>query len=303
MKIGLIGLGRWGKVYLGALLNIPRVKFIHVAGRPEQKHDAQESPSIRFTENWLEVCLNTSLSGVIVASPPHTHYEIAKLAMERKISVFVEKPFTLCPEQTHALYNLSQGNGVLCMVNYTHLFSPAYQDLKLSVSKAGGIRHIFSEGFSSGPYRKDISVLWDWGAHDLAMCIDLLNESPEFMQVSELVSGNENPLAKLLMLEMTFPSKIKSRSVFGNASEFKRRDLCVVCDDGCFVYDGLSSGLSKQFSSRVFSCDSQRFRLQQTPLERAILEFLDYLELGKRSHYTLNLATKVNHALSKLETF
>ena len=301
MKIGLIGLGRWGKNYLGTLLSIPSVKFVHVAGRPEQKPNAQEFPGIRFTENWLEVCRDTSLSGVIVATPPQTHYEIAKLAIERKMPVLVEKPFTLCREQTHALYKLSQDSGVLCMVNYIHLFSPAYQDLKLGVSRAGEIRRIFSEGFSSGPYRKDVSVLWDWGAHDLAMCIDLLNESPEFMKMSELDSGNENPLAKLLTLNLTFPSKVKSRSVFGNASEFKRRDFCVVCDDGCFVYDGLSSGLSKQFSPRVFSYDSQRFRVQQTSLERAILEFLEYLKLGKRVHYTLKLAIKVNGALSKLE--
>jgi predicted dehydrogenase len=303
MRIGLIGLGRWGQNYLGALLNTPSVEFVHVAGRKEQRPDAQGFSNIKFTENWLEVCHDTSLSGVIVATPPQTHYAIAKLALERKIPVLVEKPLTLNLEHTHDLCKISQKSGVLCMVNYIHLFSAAYQDLKQNVSRSGRIRSVYSEGYSCGPYRKDISVLWDWGAHDLAMCIDLLNESPEVIEVSELVVENKNPYAKLLMLNLTFPSKIKSRSVFGNASEFKRRDLCVICDDGCFVYDALSLGLSKQFSTQFFSYNSERFRVQQTPLELAILEFLKHLTLGGHEHYTMQLALKVNQILSKLESF
>jgi predicted dehydrogenase len=300
MRIGLIGLGRWGKNYLTLLSKLPEIEFVHAAGRLNQKPDAKEFPNILFTENWLEVCHDTSLNGIIIASPPKTHYEIAKLAIELGTPVLVEKPFTLCPKQTLALSKLSRNNGVLCMVNYTHLFSPAYRDLKSNIVRSGKINSIFSEGFSSGPYRTNVPVLWDWGSHELSMCIDLIGESPKSMKVSEIVKSKENPLAKLLMLKFTFPSKIEVRAVFGNASEFKRRDFCVVCEDGCFLYDGLSAGLSKQFSSRVFSCDADRFKVQKTSLECAVIEFLDYLRLGKNLHFTLELATKVNRTLETL---
>lgn len=300
MRIGLIGLGRWGKNYLTALSKFPEIELVHVAGRIYQKPIADEFPVMMFSEDWHEVCCNNSLHGIIVATSPQNHYEVASLALSRGIPILVEKPFTLCSDQTLALFNLSRNTEVFCMVNYIHLFSPGYQDLKSNIIKCGKVMSIFSEGYSSGPYRTGVPVLWDWGCHDLAMCIDLLDEAPDSIRMSELATVTEDPRAKLLILTMSFPSKVMARSVVGNASEFKRRDFCVVCEDGCFVYDGLSAGLSKQFSLENFSYHAEGFRIQRSSLDCAVHEFVTSLKLGCRNHHTLELAVKVNQTLATL---
>jgi predicted dehydrogenase len=62
-------------------------------------------------------------------------------------------------------------------VDHLFLFHPAYEWLKANVS-ASSIVRIESEGGNSGPYRKGYSPLWDYGAHDLAMILDLLGKDP-----------------------------------------------------------------------------------------------------------------------------
>ncbi len=42
----------------------------------------------------------------------------------------------------------------------------------------GGARAIQSVGGAQGPFRPGVPVLWDWAPHDIAMCLDLVGETP-----------------------------------------------------------------------------------------------------------------------------
>ena len=299
MRLGLIGLGRWGSNYLDNLLKISAVEYIHVAARKIQYEDKKKC-NVQFTEDWREVCKDSRINGLIIAVSPESQYEVTKYALNMGIPLLVEKPFTLNKKHAHELINLSKNSNVLCMVGYTHIYSKGYQDLKLSVKKSGGIRNIYSEGISQGPYRINTPVLWDWGSHDIAMCIDLLNEKPRSATVKAIYKNSANPLSGLFEMNMVFGSGIMARCIVGNASEFKRRDFCVICDEGTFLYDGLSAGLSKQYSAKVFSSDISRFKTQITPLECVINEFIGAIENQLKYHYTLDLAKNVNETLDKI---
>jgi predicted dehydrogenase len=300
MKLGLIGLGRWGSNYLDNLLRIRSVEFIYVAGRRHQYSYRSES-KVAYTEDWREVCNDSRINGLIIAVSPGSQYEITKYALQNRIPVLVEKPFTLSKEHTDELINISKDNNVLCMVGYTHNFSNGYQDLKKSVLQCGDIRNLFSEGLSQGPFRKNVPVLWDWGCHDIAMCIELLNQKPKSATVKSIFKNPTNTSSEVMEIKLDFGSNILARCIVGNASEFKRRDFCVICDNGAFIYDGLSGGLSKQYSTAVFSNDSNRFKMQTTPLECVLNEFINALESQKNYHYTLDLAKEVNETLAHIK--
>jgi predicted dehydrogenase len=300
MKLGLIGLGRWGSNYLDNLLRIRSVESINVAGRGHQYRNRSES-NVSYTEDWKEVCNDSRISGLIIAVSPGSQYEITKYALQNRIPVLVEKPFTLSKEHTDELINLSKDNNVLCMVGYTHIFSSGYQDLKRSVLQCGDIRKLFSEGLSHGPFRNNVPILWDWGCHDIAMCIDLLNQKPQSATVKLIFKHPMNLSSEVLELNLDFGSNLLARCIVGNASEFKRRDFCVICDNGTFIYDGLSGGLSKQYTNAVFSNDSNRFKMQITPLECVLNEFINSLDSKKKYHYTLDLAKEVNDTLANIK--
>jgi len=300
MRIGLIGLGRWGSIFLQNLDLNPSIELIIAAGKSNQVTTQQKSKKIKLTDDWMKVSSDTSLDGLIIACPPVNQYEVVKYAIKTSIPLLVEKPFTLCSIQTVELANLTKKNNIFCMIDYTHLFSLGYQDLKKCVSLSGAVKNIFSEGLSIGPIRPNVPVLWDWGSHDISMCIDLLEESPSSITVETIHKNLDKHNSEILKIHMHFDSNIEARCVVGNASQFKRRDFCVVCDKGVFVYDGLSSGLSKQYSNEVISNDLNRYNIQKSPLENVIDEFLNSIKLNKTSHFTLDLATRVNDVLDRV---
>ena len=300
VRLGLIGLGRWARNYLSTINRMPGVEVVCVAGRDHQQAILEDFPGTSFTNDWRKVCLDSSLDGIIVATSPESHFEITKYLIEANIPALVEKPFTLSAEKTDGLYSLATDIGSLCMVNYIHLFSPGFRDLKSRVRNAGRIEFIVSENVSPGPYRVNVPVLWDWGCHELAMCIDLLDELPDSFLPLRQVQTGPNASSEIFELRLRFKPDIAVLSTFGNAAEFKRRDFCVVCENGVFVYDGLSDGLAKQYSQVLPRVDFFGRQTQASPLECAIAEFLVAINLGQTQHRTLKLAMQVNQILSKL---
>jgi predicted dehydrogenase len=301
LRIGLIGLGRWGRRYVESLLKMPDVELGGIAGRAHQIDCLEDSLKELFNDDWRVICEDPSLDGVIVATSPESHYEIVKFTLERGLPTLVEKPFTLSASQTDELYFLSQKLNILCMVNYIHLYSRGYKDLKQNVSFSGRVREIYSESFAYGPFRSGVPVLWDWGCHDISMCIDLLGKTPEGILKQVSLTSQAQPNAEILTAELRFSEDVVAKLTFGNLAEVKRRDLCVVCDGGIFVYDGLSRGLSKNYTRALISDDPLRFKQQPAPLECAIIEFINCIRRGDRMHFTLDLARRVNEVLSGLE--
>jgi predicted dehydrogenase len=299
MRLGLLGFGRWGKTYYKTLMQMPAVDLIAIAGRPHQLGDMDPHSRVTVREDWRAVCEDPSIDGIIVATPPETHYEIVKFCLERNLPALVEKPFTLCSALTEELRKLSRHRKVLCMVNYIHLYSAGYKDLKEHVAAAGKVNEIYSEAFAYGPFRPNVPVLWDWGCHDVAMCIDILGRSPQKIKKNVVLTSQFQPNAELIALEFKFSEDTIARCIFGNLGEFKRRDFCVVCEEGVFAYDGLSSGLSKNYSQIAFPGEPSRFHQQLSPLECAITEFINHIASDEYVHHTLDLASLVNRILSK----
>ena len=298
LRVGLIGLGRWGENCLNTLVELPDVSLARVAGRQHQRRLLESVRDVHFSTDWREVCLDSSLDALVVATPPSTQHEIVSFALDVGLPVLVEKPCTVSLRQCESLCNLSTKRNTLCMVDYVHLFSRGYQHLKSSISLEDDVRHIFTENFAPGPYREDVSVLLDWGCHDLAMCIDLLDEQPCSVVIKDIFQSKANPLGEVMTLELEFLSGVRAICTFGNGAEFKRRDFAVLCRDVCFVYDGLRDGLAMQFSIKGKSTNVQDYSTQPLPLECAINEFTKQIRGRSVSHPSLLLASHVHHALA-----
>ena len=303
LKLGLIGLGRWGQNYVRTIRNSPGLQLRRAAGRVHQSSVLGDDPFTDFTSDWRDVCDDTSLDGVIVATPPHTHYEIVCRTLEAGLPVMVEKPFTASLQECKDLFGHAEQKQVFCMVNFIHIYSRGYQHLKSCLGATAGIRHIFTENFAPGPYRTDIQVLWDWGSHDVAMCIDLLSEKPTRVEMADCFSLASNPLGQLLTVVLSFPSGVKATCTFGNGAGFKRRCFAVVHDDGCLVYDGFSDGLAMQFSENKKHCSDEIFIRQPSPLECSLNEFSRCILLGATSHPSLSLAVAVHVALEAAKQY
>ncbi len=119
---------------------------------------------------------------VHIAASTTAHYDLAKLFLENKIPVLVEKPIAATTEQAENLCELSEKNNTLLTVGHIERFNPAFQFLK---DNSQGVNYL--EINRLAPFRSrgsDVSVLHDLTIHDIDIISWLFNSPIEFFEVS-----------------------------------------------------------------------------------------------------------------------
>ena len=239
--VGLAGAGRWGRNYIRTIASVPELQLARVASGNHETAALLPAGCL-LVGDWRELIDPEAIDGIVIATPPGTHAEIARSAISAGIPVLVEKPLALTATDARAVRDLAAERGVFVLVEHTHLFSPAFRALKDLVRRHGGVREIRSEASNHGPYRRDVSVLWDWGPHDVAMCLDLVQQAPA-SAVCSLIEGSprDDGMAETVTVALSFPSGVPAEIRLSNAKERTRRFL-VRCADGAEVlYDDASA--------------------------------------------------------------
>jgi len=103
MKVAVVGAGYWGKNLIRTFNNLGMLSAIY-----DLNEELLESYKIDSVYNEVEFgkdytyCLKRwDIDGIVIATPPGTHYSIAKTALMHDKHVFVEKPMTL--NEGHAI--------------------------------------------------------------------------------------------------------------------------------------------------------------------------------------------------------
>ena len=178
LNIGLIGLGRLGRVYARDLATrIPETRLPAVAdvspGLAAQI--AEEFDVAEAYQDPREMIASRSVDAVVIVSPTHTHKDLAIAALERGKPVFCEKPLALslaaCREVQDAV---TRHNGFFQM-GFMRRFDPGYVAGKKQVDEGRiGTPCVF-KATSRDPYRPSLEyanpassggILVDMGIHD-----------------------------------------------------------------------------------------------------------------------------------------
>lgn len=237
VRLGLIGAGRWGKICLRTIQALsPHACLAAVAsGNPATAAlvDCPVHPS------WRDLLEAGQCDAVVITTPPATHAEISIAALEAGLPVFIEKPLTLRPDQARAVRATALRCGLPALVDHIHLFSPAFRTLLAMAPHLGSVLAIEAMAGKPGAMRDDASVLWDWGAHDVAMCLTLMGSLPE-IQSAKIVSRllYADGIGDVIELALNFggvPARLQMGCMSG-----RQRIFTVHCQGGTLVYDDLA---------------------------------------------------------------
>lgn len=239
ITVGVIGAGRWGKNIIKTLDTLPEaeVRFI-VAESEHTLSNYKEHSAQKVTDHTL--LLKEKLDVVFVATPPSTHFSIAKDFLENGTHVFIEKPLTLSVKEALALRDLSAKSGKIIFVGHIHLYNPAYKKMKeIIVGKK--IKLIVGEGSNNGPFRDDYSSLSDWAPHDLSVMLDLLQEMPKSVQAWGVnLSRPQSALYDLSVVKLIFPSGAVGMISVSWLLPQKKKKITVVTDSDSVVFDDVA---------------------------------------------------------------
>lgn len=172
LRIGIVGLGRIGRMHARHIAQEDGVDEIVLIGRHEGKlQDAEaqlnselapsagpdlrgaHAPSAGGRTPGIETVLlsddwTSGLDGVVIASSTHTHPSLTGTALAAGIPVLVEKPIGLELEETAALAAEFEALDVPIMVAYHRRYDEGFQNLRECIrsGELGTIRVIHSVG-------------------------------------------------------------------------------------------------------------------------------------------------------------
>lgn len=188
MRVGVIGYGYWGPNLVRNFAESPHFEVAMVSDLDENKRKRvkMRHPNVKTTARADELIKATDIDLVAIATPVHTHFELAMAALKAGKHVFVEKPITTNAEEAMRLIDEADKRGTILAVDHTFLFTGAVRKLKELVAKKalGNVYYYDSVRVNLGLFQSDVSVVCDLAVHDFAITDYLFNEQPEIVSAS-----------------------------------------------------------------------------------------------------------------------
>lgn len=283
LRAGLVGAGPWGRNYIRTIAGLPALTLARVASRNSQtKHLVP--PGCTVSADWREVVGAADVDAVIVATPPATHAGIVLAAIDAGRPVLVEKPMTLDIGSAGQIVAAAERSAILVMVDHVHLFHPAFRELKHVVAEQGPVRAIRARAGGHGPYRPDLGVLWDWGPHDVAMCMDLLGAEPVAVNAQMLERRRMgDAFGERLQMMLRFPGEVSAEIRLSTLDD-RHRSFEVELDSRVLRYDA-----------------SPPAAPEDLPLARALAEFAQAIRAGATTPKSVELGAAVVRTLAHCE--
>jgi inositol 2-dehydrogenase len=178
LRVGLLGLGRLGRIYARDLgQRIARTRLAAVAdpleGRAEEL--ARQLEGTRAYTDPRALLDDPEVETVVVASPTRTHKDLVLAAAARGLPIFCEKPPALTLAETLAMKEALARSGVFFQMGFMRRFDAGYAAAKRQ-AEAGAIgRPVVFKSTSRDPFppgpeyldpKSSGGLLMDMGVHD-----------------------------------------------------------------------------------------------------------------------------------------
>jgi predicted dehydrogenase len=182
IKIAVIGYGYWGPnlVRNFAAASDCQVSAVTDFDASKLAACARLYPGTTTTTNYRDVLANPEIDAVAIATPAHSHFDLAMEALRAGKHVLVEKPLAQSSDQVRRLIDEAARRKLTLMVDHTFVYTPAVQKISQLISDGslGKIYYYNGTRASLGLFQKDVNVIWDLAVHDISIIRHILKEMP-----------------------------------------------------------------------------------------------------------------------------
>jgi inositol 2-dehydrogenase len=178
LKVGLIGLGRLGRVYAQDLgRRIPETRLVAVADvDPAAVAEVTRDLGIPAgTTDPRALLDDQNVEAVVIASPTKTHKDLVCAAAERGKTTFCEKPPALSLAETAAMKEAVERSKIFFQMGLMRRFDPGYAAARRHVAEGMVGRVVLFRSTSRDPHRTTLEyadprssggMIMDMGIHD-----------------------------------------------------------------------------------------------------------------------------------------
>ena len=284
INIGVIGVGHLGIHHVKHYKNIRNIDLVGIydIDIDRSKYVAEKYKTIFFED--LKKLIN-KVDALSIVAPTPNHFKIAKLCLENKKHVFIEKPITVNIKEADTLLRLGIKNSVIIQVGHIERLNPA-----LLALKPYKIKPKFIEIQRLAPYTvrgTDVPVVLDKMIHDIDILLSLVNSKVDSVQatgISIITNSLDIAHARIKFKNGSVASLMSSRIAQTDVRKIKvfQKDLYSTID--------LLKGLTE-----IYTIEKKKY------LKSKILDSTTFDRNGEKRYITYMKPKIKNHDALQLE--
>ncbi len=187
LRVGLLGYGAIGNEHSAAVSNTDGLMLAAIADPDSGRRQvaAADAPDAQMFADSHEMLESGAIDLVIVSTPPNSHAQWAREALERNIHVVLEKPMALTTAQCDELIALADQRDRTLVVYQNRRFDPDFVTMRRLMNE-GTIGEAFHYESFVGGYRRpcdfwhsDVEVsggaIFDWGSHFIDQILNVFD--------------------------------------------------------------------------------------------------------------------------------
>jgi predicted dehydrogenase len=144
VRIGVVGLGRFGRLHALTLAGLPEAKLVAlVARRPESLQKfSEELPGVPAWTNLEQAIAEADADAWIVACTTAAHVPVARALLAAGKTVLLEKPISENLDEARSLAPLVKPDSSNLMLGHIVLFNTEFQQLQEEVARRGKLAYL-----------------------------------------------------------------------------------------------------------------------------------------------------------------
>jgi predicted dehydrogenase len=267
LRVGVVGLGQWGRHHARVFSSMPGVDLVGVVDRDER--EARAAATRHRTVGYDDHRdLVGKVDAVSVVVPTVLHYAVARDFLEAGVHVLLEKPMAATVDEARRLVELNIRRGTVMLVGHVERFKPAVQRLHELVREPLYIQARRVRPFD--PTRvMDVGVVLDLMIHDIDIVLSLApGRVAEIGGVGVRVHNSHEDLA---VAHMTLEGGCRITLTASRVSAVKAVEMEITMPDRVVHLDYLREVINV----RPFAGEPQRFVLDgEEPLRAELTHFV-----------------------------
>lgn len=250
IRVGLLAYGAIGHEHNLAVQGTPGLELTAVCDvNPDRIAAARElAPAVEAFADATTMLDSGLIDLVVISTPPNSHYQWAKEALERGLNVVLEKPMALTADQCDELMDLAAQKSLLLVVYQNRRYDADFVTMMRLISE-GAIGDVFQYDSFVGGYSEPCTywhsnaevsggAIFDWGSHFIDQVLTVIPDPIAH------VSGNNHKRVWLhatnadhAHVTITFASGVQATFVNSDLAAARKPKFYVLGTKGAIVGD------------------------------------------------------------------
>lgn len=154
LRMGVVGLGRMGKLHFMNVLRMKGVKVVAVADKNKKKRKSAEKYNVKTYDDYRKLIDAEELDAVVISLPNFLKKESVIYASEKHLDIFIDKPLARNLGEAEEIVRKAKSEDVRLMVGMNYRYFDSVQKLKETVDEGriGDVIIATSELIMDGPF-------------------------------------------------------------------------------------------------------------------------------------------------------